>query len=745
MQFLFEKYGSASDKNTDAVTAEPSRRTVLKSIAGVGAGLVIGTQLPTSAKAQSGAAAVLNQGTGEGVFAPNAFVRIDPDSTVTVLIKHIEFGQGPYTGLSTLVAEELDADWGQMRAQSAPANNDLYKNLVFGVQGTGGSTAMANSFQQMRKAGAAARAVLVEAASKAWGVPADDITVKKGVIAHEASGKSGSFGDFAAAAAKLTPPEEPFLKDPSEFVLIGTELPKLDSKAKSNGTAEFTMDVKRDDMLTVLIKRPPVFGGKVKSFDDAETRKVKGVVEVKEVPRGVAVYAEGYWAASKGREALKVEWDESDAETRSTDEIVADYKKSAATVGRVVVKSGDAEKTLASAEKTIEAEYVFPYLAHAPMEPEDCVIEATPNGATVWAGSQFPTMDQGAVAQTLGLRPEEVNVKTLFAGGSFGRRATPIADIAYDCATVAKAIELKRPVKLVFSREDDIKGGFYRPLNVHRMKGTVDADGNIAAWDHVLVAQSILAGSPFEGMMKDGIDPTMIEGANDLPYAIPNLRVSVHMKTSKVPPLWWRAVGHTHTAYSTETFMDELLALGGKDPVAERLRLMGDKHQRHAGALKAVAELADWGSAVPEGRARGVALHKSFNSYVATIAEVGAGEEDGVPRVYNVWSAIDCGVAVNPDIVRAQIEGGVGYGLGHILYSELTLDKGRVEQENFDTYRSLRINEMPDVKVAIVKSAEAPTGVGEPGLPPIGPAVANAWAKLTGKRVRHLPFTKGAG
>lgn len=750
MQFLFDKYASPSaDKyaspsagaQDDAIQIEPTRRTILKSISGIGAGLVLGMQIPNKARAQSGAAAVIKGEAGDAVFAPNAFVRIAPDSTVTVLIKHIEFGQGPYTGLSTLVAEELDADWSQMRAQSAPANAALYKNLFFGVQGTGGSTAIANSYEQMRKAGAAARAMLVEAAANAWGAPADEVTVSKGVIAHKGSGKSGSFGDFAEAAAKLSPPAEPFLKDPSEFVLIGTQLPKLDSLEKSTGKAEFTMDASLPGMLTVLIRRAPLFGAKVKSVDESKARKVPGVVDVKTLPSGVAVYGEGFWAAKLGRDALEIEWDETGAEKRSTSEIVADYQKSAATVGKVVTNVGDAEKALNGAAKTLEAEYVFPYLAHAPMEPLDCLIEATDKSAKVWAGSQMPTIDQSAIAQTLGLRPEEVEIQTMFAGGSFGRRATPTADVAYEAAAAVKAIDRTRPVKVVFTREDDIQGGFYRPLFVHKMKGSLDSAGNIAAWDHVLVGQSIMEGTPFESMIKDGVDPTMVEGAEDLPYAIPNMRVSLHKKSLAVTPLWWRSVGHTHTAYATETFLDELFALGGKDPVAERLKLLGDKHARLSGVLKAVAELADWGAAVPEGRARGVAVHKSFNSYVAEIAEVSAGDEEGIPRVHKVWCAVDCGVAVNPDIVRAQMEGGIGYGLGHVLYAGIGLDKGRVVQSNFDTYRSLRINEMPEVEVTIVKSAQAPTGVGEPGVPPVGPAVANAWAKLTGKRVRQLPFT----
>lgn len=733
MKFLFDKYATPA-------SPEPSRRFVLKSIGGIGAGLVLGLQLPTSAKAESGAAAAMKGDGSEGSFAPNAFVRIAPDSTVTVLIKHVELGQGPYTGLTTLVAEELDADWSQMRAQAAPANTALYKNLNFGVQGTGGSTAIANSYQQMRKAGAAARQMLVDAAAGAWGVGADEITVSKGVISHKASGKTGSFGEFAEAAAKLTPPAEPFLKEPEEFVLIGTKLPRLDSEAKSTGKAVFTMDATRPGMLTVLLRRPPLFGAKAKSFDDTETRKVKGVVDVKMLPRGVAVYAEDFWAASNGRDALKVEWDESGAETRSTAEIVADYSKTATATGQVVKELGDAQKTLGSGGKVIEAEFVFPYLAHAPMEPLDCIIEATGSGAKVWAGSQMQTLDQGAIAQILKLRPEEVSIETTFAGGSFGRRATPVCDVASEAATAVDAIGRKRPVKVMFTREDDIHCGFYRPMYVHKLKGALDADGNIAAWDHVLVGQSIMEGTPFAAMMKDGIDPTMVEGAEDLPYAIPNFRVSVHKKTLAVPPLWWRSVGHSHTAYSTETFLDELLALAGKDPLQARLKLLGDDHPRHTGVLKAVADLADWGGNVPEGRARGVALHKSFDTYVAEIAEVSTGSEEGVPRVHKVWVAVDCGVAVNPDIIRAQMEGGVGYGLGHVLYAGLTLDKGHVVQSNFDTYRSLRINEMPQVEVTVVKSAEPPTGVGEPGVPPIGPAVANAWAKLTGKRVRKLPF-----
>lgn len=716
---------------------DTTRRTLLKGVAATGAGLIIGIELAAPARAQSGAAKVLAADTAQaGVFQPNAFVRIAPDSTVTVLVKHIEFGQGPYTGLATLVAEELDADWSQMRATSAPANVELYKNLAFGMQGTGGSTAMSNSFEQMRKAGASARAMLIGAAAATWNVPAAEITIDKGVIRHAGSGKSGTFGDFADAAAKISPPAEPQLKSPDKFRLIGTTLTKLDSADKSTGRAEFTIDIHRPGMLTVLIARSPRFGGKVKSVDDTAARKIKGVVDVKTIPQGVAVYAEGFWAAKTARDALVVEWDDSAAETRSSAEIADYIRKAATSPGRTVVSRG--ALATAAGTKSIDAEYVFPYLAHAPMETLDCVIEADERGCVIETGSQMQTFDQAIAAQILGLRPENVQVKTMLAGGSFGRRATPDSDVVAEAAEAAKAFGRKRPLKIVWTREDDITGGRYRPFNVHRLEGSVDGEGRIVAWSETIAAQSIIKGTPLAMMMKDGVDPMMVEGAEDLPYDIANFHVGVHMLELGVPVLWWRSVGHSVTGFSSETFIDELLALGGKDPVEGRLALLA-KHPRHAGVLKEAARLAAWGSAVPEGRARGVAVHKSYGSYVAQIAEVSAGPGN-VPRVHKVWCAVDCGLAINPDIVKAQMEGGIGYGLGAVLYGAITLDKGRVVETNFDAYRSLRIDEMPAVEVSIIASAEPPSGVGEPGVPPIGAAVANAWAKLTGKRVRTLPF-----
>lgn len=710
-----------------------SRRSLLK---GAGA-LVIGMSLPQASRAQSGAAQAFKPG-GNATFAPNAFVRIAPDDTVTVLVKHIEFGQGPFTGLATLVAEELDADWSQMRAEHAPADVKLYANLAFGMQGTGGSTAIANSYEQMRRAGATARAMLVQAAATAWKVPAAEITVEKGVLKH-ASGKQGRFGEFAEAASKLQVPAEVKLKDPAAFRLIGKEgaVSRLDSRGKATGKAEFAIDIRTPEMLTVVVARPPRFGGKVASFDASAARKVKGVVDVKQIGSGVAVYATGMWPALKGRDAIKVTWDESGAEKRGTRELIAEYRGLARTPGLVAGKHGDAEAALAKAEKVVEAEYLFPYLAHAPMEPLDGYLEWNAQGALARLGSQLQTGDHQAIAKVLGLAPEKVQVETMLAGGSFGRRAQPTMELAVELAEAAKAIGPNRPVKLLRTREDDLAGGYYRPLFLHRLRGAVK-DGKVVAWSSAIVGQSFLKGSPFEAMIKDGIDPVMVEGASELPYEIADFRCDLHTVQVGVPTLWWRSVGHTHTGYAVECFIDQLLQEAGQDPVAGRLALMG-KEPRLANALRAVADLAKWNGPGPvDGRARGVAVVESFGSFVAQIAEVSI--VDGEPKVHKVWCAVDCGVAVNPDIIRAQMEGGIGFGLGHALYGEITLDQGKPVQANFDSYRSLRINEMPQVEVRIVPSTEKPTGVGEPGVPPIGPAVANALARLGQQRPLQLPM-----
>lgn len=715
-----------------------SRRTMLKGASA----LVIGLYLPTAVRAQSGAAQVLKGDGTAAVFAPNAFVRVGADDIVTVLSKHIEFGQGPFTGLATLVAEEMDADWSKMRVEHAPSDPQVYKNLLFGIQGTGGSTAIANSYEQMRKAGATARALLVRAASEAWNVPAGEIIVEKSVLKHAASNRQSGFGAFADAAAKLPVPDDVPLKNPADFKLIGRDgaVKKIDVPDKTDGKAQFTIDIREADMLTVVVAHPPRFGGKVATHDANDALKIPGVVAVKAIPSGVAVYAQGMWPAIKGREALKITWDESKAEKRGSDQLIEEYRTLARKPGLVAGTHGDAEAALKGAAKVIEAEYIFPYLAHAPMEPLDGYMRWDGERVVARFGSQLQTGDHMIIAKVFGVTPDKVRIETMLAGGSFGRRATPDSHIAAELAQAAKAIGPNKPVKLVWTREDDLHGGYYRPLFVHRLRGAVQ-NGKIVAWSNTIVGQSFLKGSAFEAMIKDGVDATSVEGSKEIPYEVADFRCELHTPEVGVPTLWWRSVGHTHTGYAVECFIDELLQAAGKDPVAGRLELMG-KAPRHAGVLRAVAELAKWSGPNPvNGRARGVAVVESFNSFIAQIAEVSAGE-GGEPRVHKVWCAVDCGVAVNPDVIRAQMEGGIGFGLGHMLFGEITLKDGKPEQDNFDTYRSLRINEMPEIEVTIVNSTEKPTGVGEPGVPPIGPAVANAMARLGMSRPRRLPVVR---
>ena len=709
-----------------------SRRTFLKTgAAAAGAALVVEFRFLPGALAAD-------------PFAPNAFVRVAPDDTVTIVAKHLEMGQGIHTGIATIVAEELDADWSQVRVEAAPADATRYNNTFWGpVQGTGGSTAIANSWAQLRQAGAAARAMLVAAAAEKWSVPAGSLSVEKGVVSHAGSGRRATFGELAAAAAGRPVPADVPLKDPKDWKLIGKEAPRVDSRAKTDGSARFTMDVHLPDMLTAVIARPPLFGATVESFDKTDALKVPGVTDVVQVPAGVAVLARGFWAARQGRAALRVEWDESKAERRGSAELLAEYRALAGKPGLSARRDGDPAAAFAGAARTFEAVFEFPYLAHAPMEPLDCVVKLSGDRCEAWAGSQIPTIDLGTIAHVVGLPPEKVTLHTMLAGGSFGRRATPTADVAGEAASIAKAIGGRQPVKLVWTREDDIRGGRYRPLFVHRLRGGLDASGRIVAWEHRVVGQSFLKGTPFEGLIKDGIDVTSVEGGSTLPYAIPNLACELHSPEVGVPTLWWRSVGHTHTAFSTETFFDELAHAAKRDPFELRRELLKD-HPRHRAVLELAAARAGWGSPLPPGRARGIALQESFSSFVAQVAEVSLGK-DGLARVERVVCAVDCGVAVNPDVVRAQMEGGIGFGLGAALWSEVTLDKGRVVQSNFHDYRTLRIDEMPKVEVHIVPSAEPPTGVGEPGVPLVAPAVANAFFHLTGQRVRRLPFGSALG
>src|SRR5256712_5497415 len=643
-----------------------TRRRFVQSTALAGAALLVGFRFDGRLAA------------ADDVFAPNAFVRIAPDNTVTIIGKHIEFGQGSSTGLAAILAEELDADWSQIRVEPAPANTERYKNLLLGVQGTGGSTAMANSWDQLRRAGATARAMLVDAATREWGVSVSEITVDRGVVSHAPSGRRATFGELAPKAATLTPPAQVTLKDPKDFKRIGQRLPRLDTTAKTDGSAKFALDFAEPGMLTALIARPPRFGATVKSFDAIGSRRVKGVTHVVQVPSGIAVVATSFWAARKGREALRVTWDENRAERRGSNDLFAAYRVLAGGPGRPARREGDVARALRSAAKVFEAGYEFPYLAHAPMEPLDAVVRIRADGCDLWAGSQIPTIDQQVVAGIVGLPPAKVRIHTLLAGGSFGRRATPNADVAGEAAAVAKAIGVDQPVKLVWTREDGVQGGRYRPLYVHRLRAGLDAQGNVVAWEHRIVGQSIMRGTSFESaLVKNGVDQTSVEGAANLPYAMPAISVELHTTDVGVPVLWWRSVGSTHTAYATETFLDELAPAAARDPIELRRALLA-KHPRHLATLNLAADRAGWGQPLPAGRARGVAVHESFNSVVAQVAEVSL-RPDGVPTVERVVCAVDCGTAINPDIIRAQMEGGIGYGLAGALWSEITLVQGRVQ------------------------------------------------------------------
>ncbi|MBI1179722.1 MAG: molybdopterin-dependent oxidoreductase [Alphaproteobacteria bacterium] len=711
------------------IDAGISRRGFLKGAGG--AGLVIGVTLSGLGRGRVMA--------GEAPFAPNAFVRVSPDNLVTVVIKQFEMGQGVTTGLATLVADEMDADWSQIRTEFAPADLALYKNLFFGIQATGGSNSIANSYDQMRRAGAMARAMLVAAAAKAWNVPADSVSVSKGVLT--AGARRAVFGDVASAAARLPPPDDVVLKRPDRFTLIGKHVGRLDSPAKSTGKETYTIDMDLPGLLTAVTAKPPRFGATVKSFDASDALAVKGVRHVVGIPEGVAVVAEGTWPALKGRKALRVEWDESGAERRSSDDLVAEYRLLLDKPGAVAVRRGDPPGGLAAAVKTVDAVLEFPYLAHAAMEPMNCIAWLHDGTLETWSGHQAPTMDQLNMAAAAGLPVDKVVLHTLPSGGSFGRRSTFDGDHIVEAVRVAKAVGGTAPIRLQRMREDDMRAGYYRPLYVHRVRAGVDAAGKLCGWSHRIVGQSIYSASPAAAAaMKDGVDDSSVEGAANTPYAIPNLQVDLHSPGPEVPVHVWRSVGNSHTAYAMETVMDELAGLAGRDPVEFRLALLTEQ-PRHAGVLRLAAEQANWGSALPDGVARGVAVHRTFNTSVAQVVELGL-DDDGTIRVRRVVVAVDCGRVVNPDIVRAQMEGGVGFGLSAALLSELTLDKGAAVERNFDAFQVLRIDRMPAVEVHIVESDEAPTGVGEPGVPPVAPAIANAVAALTGTRVRRLPFAR---
>jgi isoquinoline 1-oxidoreductase beta subunit len=719
-----------------------SRRDFLVKSSTLGAGLTVAFYMPTAV------AKTVERLTGQtAVVAPemNAFLRIAPDDTVTVILKHLEMGQGVYTGLPMILAEELGADWSKIRVETAPANGALYGNLIMGgMQGTGGSSSVANSWMQLRQAGASAREMLIDAAAVQMKVPRTELRAENGQVVHKASGKSLSFGKLASDAAKMPAPKELQLKAPKDFTIIGKDMARLDNNEKTSGQAGFSLDMRRPNQLVVLLARSPKFGGKLKSVNDKAAKAIPGVKDVLKVPQGVAVIAENFWAAKKGREALKITWDDKAAFVLSTDQLRKQYQDLFTKPGAVAKNTGDVKKAAEKSTKKISAEFEFPYLAHAPMEPLNCVIEykAKDKQCEIWSGSQMQTMDQGVAAKILNLKPTDVKIHTLFAGGSFGRRATPSSDLIVEAASIAAAAAKKKnlaghPLHLMWTREDDVRGGYYRPYFLHKVEAGLGSNKKPSFWNQRIVGQSIMAGTPFAAFIQNGVDGTSVEGASDMPYDVESLYVDLHSPTSPVPVLWLRSVGHTHTAFVTETIIDELATLAGEDPVEYRLDLL-KKNPRHAAVLKLAAEKAGWKKKIDKGYARGVALHESFNTIVAAVVEVS--NNNGVPRVERVVCALDCGTVVNPDNVRAQIEGGIGFGLSVALHGELNFDKGNVVESNFHDYKVLRMDEMPTIEVHTIASTAPPTGVGEPGVPVLAPAMANAFAKLTGKRLRRLPF-----
>lgn len=743
LQALMHKAQAATKTIADA---ELPRRSFLK-VATAG-GFALGafpmlTQAQTMATAGAPAASSLKP-----TQQPSAFVRIDKDGTVTVTINRLDFGQGVQTGLPMILAEELDADWSLVKSQHGNAD-PAYVDPAFGMHLTGGSGSIKNSYTQYRELGARTRAMLVSAAAQQWGVDASSLRTQQGVVIGP-GGKRLTYGELAEAAMKLPVPEAVTLKDPKQFRIIGKPTGRLDARAKSTGGQSYGIDVRLPGMLTAVVAHPPVFAGKLKSLDDTAAKAVPGVKAVLRVPldrggEGVAVVAEGYWAAKQGRDALKVEWDTSGVEKVDSVQQLASYRALAQKTGALKYK--DDISKLASAPKKISAEFVFPYLAHAPMEPLNCTVQLSGQGAQakaeLWLGTQMPGLDTMAASKALGVAPQNIKMNVQMAGGGFGRRAIATSDYVVEACNVAKAARgagLTAAVRTLWSREDDIKGGYYRPMHVHRAEIGFNDKGDILGWDHVIVGQSIVGGTPFEAfMVKDGVDGTMVEGMKE-PYDIP-MRLSVHHPKLNVPVLWWRSVGSTHTAYVMETLIDEVARSSGQDPVAWRMKQFGGKHPRHAAALQLAVDKSGYGKrTLPAGRAWGVAVHESFNTVVAYVVE--ASVKDNVPVLHGITAGVHCNLAINPTSVEAQVQGAALMGLSMCLPgAAITLKDGVVEQSNFGDFPVPRITDMPTVAVFIVPSADAPTGLGEPGLPPLAPAFANAIAKLTGKPApRELPF-----
>jgi isoquinoline 1-oxidoreductase beta subunit len=713
-----------SEQNTS------SRRKFLQTTAVIGGGLVIGFHLPAFAKQirNVGVPAAEN-------FAPNAFVRIGKDNIITVIVNHSEMGQGAYTSLPMIIADELDADWSKVKFEAAPVD-PVYNHPGFGMQGTGGSTSTWVEWDRFRNAGATGRYLLVAAAAQTWNVDPSALRTEKGFVIHDSSGRKISYGELVDKAATITAPKEVKLKDAKDFKLIGKPVKRLDTPEKIDGSGIFGIDVKIPGLLTAVIARPPVFGGKVKSFNADKAKAIPGVKEVVQIDRGIAVIANGFWPAKLGRDTLEIVWDEGALSTLDSKTQTKQYADLAKQAGAVAKKEGDVSAAKDKAVKKFDVVYDLPYLAHAPMEPLNCVADVKADSCEIWVGTQFQTVDAMTAAGITGLKPNQIKLHTTLLGGGFGRRAVPDGHFVSEAVQVSKTV--KAPVKVVWTREDDIRGGYYRPRAYHTISAGLDAAGKPLYWKHNIVCQSFIAGTPFEAfIMKDGVDGVAVEGAAEIPYHVPNHQLEWNMAPNGVPTLWWRSVGSSHTAFVVESFIDELAKAAGKDPFEYRRMLM-EKSPRQKKVLEYVAEKAGWKNPLPAGRGKGIAVHESFGSVVAMVAEVSITKN--TLKVHKVTVAIDCGQVVNPDTIKAQMEGCVVFGLTAALYGEISFENGRVKQRNFHDYKMVRMYEMPVVEVHIMDSEEKMGGVGEPGVPPVAPAVMNALFTLTGRRVRTLPL-----
>ncbi|MGD1825950.1 Aldehyde, CO or xanthine dehydrogenase, Mo-binding subunit [Chromobacterium violaceum] len=715
-------------------TTGVSRRGFLKMSGAVGGALCLGFVLnERGGKAEAAEAK-------SAIPAPNAFVRIEKDGGVTIVSNKSEMGQGIYTSLAMLIAEELECDWNRIKVVSAPAA-PVYVHTAFHIQITGGSTSTLSSYDQYRKIGAAARDMLIAAAAQRWRVPASQCRAENSRVFNNANGASLGYGELTEAAGKLPVPDTVELKPRHRWKLLGTRVHRVDGDEKLDGRAQFAMDVRLPGMLTALVKRCPSYGGNPKGFNADAARAVPGVRDVFAISNGVAVLADGFWPAKKARDLLTVDWDHGPNAGLDSAKLRADYRARAATPGQTYRSEGDAEAALAGAAKKLEAWYEVPYLSHSPMEPLNCVVWLKPGSCEIWSGTQSQTLDAGMAAAMAGLKPEQVSLHTTLLGGGFGRRAVPAgADWLKEAMEVAKRHGQGAPIRLMWTRDDDLAGAYYRPMWLDRVRGGIDAAGRPAAWLQTGVGQSIIAGTPFAPMMiKNGIDAVSVEGTDDMPYALPAVALDLHTAQTPLPVLWWRSVGHSHSAFTKESYIDELARLARQDPVAYRLALLG-KAPREQGVLREAARMAGWGRKLPKGHGLGAAVHSSFGSHVAQVVEVSLKGKE--LKVEHVWCAIDCGVVVNPDQVAAQMEGGILFGLSAALFGEITFKDGEVEQKNFDGYPIVRMFQAPKVDVSIVASEEAPGGTGEPAVPVVAPALANAIHAASGKRLRELPLSR---